>query len=679
MKKLIATVIASFIASTAYAGVHLQNGDPITISSVTASNLAGGGTQCLQANNSGQVSGTGAACGTGSGGGSNIESFDGTVRISSATTNFTLNGTQFIGALVGGATASYSLDSSTVTLLGPSIGLTNEVTGALPVANGGTNLTAATDDNTMVGNGTTWQAKALPSCSNATTSKLLYDTSSNAFSCGTDQDSGAGSGATSISGLTDLQASVTGATATVKTGRSVYLDSTGLNASTSHGEATITKQAGTDTGTFRIAVDYNSGSPQLKCYYGTGISIGNYTLSNISCASGNAFLANDFPLATMDVSGGTLQTPTDLRGIAMASPYTNGTGLSLSGNEFSADSAVVSFLAVESTFTAKQHFTSSNTYAGLNVGAFAGNPSPRENGDLWYNSTANQLTAQINGSTVSLSGGGGTPGGSNTHVQFNNSGSFGGDAGLTWNNTSKWLTSARSNASGIGSRITSINNASGPNLGQYSVSEACIENTLGCHQLVFGYFANADGLGSNYYWSQLRMLQGSDYYQVIGKRAQTDAINIGGSINTNAGWLAVTSTGISRFGNAVTAGIGLAPILVSTTTTGNTGDVAASNLLAGSHTSGSYRVCGTMSITSAGTGTVAAWTLSWRSPASGSDLVHDIFWTGEVTPTITPVATAADEFHFCKVINSTGTSAIAIDPGSTDATYTVAYTVERLR
>lgn len=49
------------------------------------------------------------------------------------------------------------------------------------------------DDTTFVGNGTTIEAKTLPSCSNGTTDKLLYNTSTNSFSCGTDQG-GAGSG-----------------------------------------------------------------------------------------------------------------------------------------------------------------------------------------------------------------------------------------------------------------------------------------------------------------------------------------------------------------------------------------------------------------------------------------------------------------------------------------------------
>ena len=40
---------------------------------------------------------------------------------------------------------------------------------------------------------------------------------------------------------------------------------------------------------------------------------------------------------------------------------------------------------------------------------------------------------------VSAGGGGGTPGGSNTQVQFNDSGAFGGDADLTWNKTTNVL------------------------------------------------------------------------------------------------------------------------------------------------------------------------------------------------------------------------------------------------
>ncbi|MCE9643623.1 MAG: tail fiber domain-containing protein, partial [Candidatus Andersenbacteria bacterium] len=71
------------------------------------------------------------------------------------------------------------------------IGLTTHVSGTLPIANGGTNLTASADDNVMVGNGTTWQTKALTDCDTAS-SALTYDTTANAFGCNSIAGSGGG-------------------------------------------------------------------------------------------------------------------------------------------------------------------------------------------------------------------------------------------------------------------------------------------------------------------------------------------------------------------------------------------------------------------------------------------------------------------------------------------------------
>lgn len=65
------------------------------------------------------------------------------------------------------------------------IDLTTDISATvLPVANGGTNLAAAADDNVMVGNGTTWQSKAVPDC-DAATAALNYDTATNAITCRT--------------------------------------------------------------------------------------------------------------------------------------------------------------------------------------------------------------------------------------------------------------------------------------------------------------------------------------------------------------------------------------------------------------------------------------------------------------------------------------------------------------
>lgn len=55
----------------------------------------------------------------------------------------------------------------------------------------------------------------------------------------------------------------------------------------------------------------------------------------------------------------------------------------------------------------KQTFNPNATTAGINVGSLAGDPSAPANGDVWYDSTANELTARINGANVPLGAGGG--------------------------------------------------------------------------------------------------------------------------------------------------------------------------------------------------------------------------------------------------------------------------------
>jgi hypothetical protein len=80
--------------------------------------------------------------------------------------------------------------SGTLTCAQP--GFSN-LSGAATITQGGTTETASTEDAVLVGASTTdWAPAVLPSCSNATTSKLLYNNSTNAFSCGTDQTGGAG-------------------------------------------------------------------------------------------------------------------------------------------------------------------------------------------------------------------------------------------------------------------------------------------------------------------------------------------------------------------------------------------------------------------------------------------------------------------------------------------------------
>lgn len=75
-----------------------------------------------------------------------------------------------------------------------SVSLANDTTGTLAVGKGGSGLTTVAADQVFLGTAAdTFTAKSLPSCSTAATSKLLYNTTTHAFSCGTDQTS-AGAG-----------------------------------------------------------------------------------------------------------------------------------------------------------------------------------------------------------------------------------------------------------------------------------------------------------------------------------------------------------------------------------------------------------------------------------------------------------------------------------------------------
>lgn len=98
----------------------------------------------------------------------------------------------------------------------------------VPAVSGGTGLSAATDDNIMVGNGTVWESKAIPDCDDTGGNHLNYDTATNAITCGTS------GGASSISSATNHGIVVaTGATTAtslgVATNGQLPIGSTGAN------------------------------------------------------------------------------------------------------------------------------------------------------------------------------------------------------------------------------------------------------------------------------------------------------------------------------------------------------------------------------------------------------------------------------------------------------------------
>lgn len=145
-----------------------------------------------------------------------------------------------------------------------------------------------------------------------------------------------GGGVTAFTDLTDLEVSETSdSVVTVAAGNVSCLDTSGAYTVTAMSSGTVTRSSGTASDTIRYAVNCNSGSPILVARIGTSITLGNYSCSGVTCTSGNAFLAGDQPLATVVVTSGNNEAPTDLRAISRGADYTVGTGITKSGNALS--------------------------------------------------------------------------------------------------------------------------------------------------------------------------------------------------------------------------------------------------------------------------------------------------------------------------------------------------------
>jgi len=155
------------------------------------------------------------------------------------------------------------------------IGLTTHVSGTLPVANGGTNLTASADDNLMVGNGTTWQTKALTDC-DAADSAMTYDITTNAFGCNTIAG-GAGGGWTDDGAFVRL----TTASDSVSIGATTGLGK--LNVSSSTGDTTLIINS-TSPNWSNAAIEFhNSSSTPLAGFP-------NYSLRNVNDGTAKGYM-----------------------------------------------------------------------------------------------------------------------------------------------------------------------------------------------------------------------------------------------------------------------------------------------------------------------------------------------------------------------------------------------------
>lgn len=205
------------------------------------------------------------------------------------------------------------------------ISLSTAVTGTLPVANGGTNLTASADDNVMVGNGTTWQTKALTSCS-AADSAVTYNTGTNAFGCNT--ITGGGSGSTT----TYKNNGVTVSTATTLniapgTGTVVGMTTDGI--------ATVTYTPSVDTASILSRATDQAGT-DIYCTSGTGNDT--YTCTLTPTLVAGSFVAGMKVIFNPDVNNtGAATLNVDGQGATTIQKLANGALTGLADNDIDAD------------------------------------------------------------------------------------------------------------------------------------------------------------------------------------------------------------------------------------------------------------------------------------------------------------------------------------------------------
>lgn len=85
------------------------------------------------------------------------------------------------------------------------VNLSNGVTNTLPAANGGLGMTTVTDDTIAIANGSAWESKSIPNCTDTGGNHLNYTAATNTISCGTSSSGGGGGNVSNTGTPTNTQ------------------------------------------------------------------------------------------------------------------------------------------------------------------------------------------------------------------------------------------------------------------------------------------------------------------------------------------------------------------------------------------------------------------------------------------------------------------------------------------